>query len=109
MSDETFSGKLLRTAQTMRAVGESMSKAIKAELPRFEHRNGETSAPTIYETNYWFRCNSKADPDDGPEDGLVYLLTEGEQRFTDALGDFYSLNDVSGQWYGPVTPPWEAK
>lgn len=61
----------------------------------------------MYEKSYWFRCNNKVDPDDGPEDGLVYLLTEDEERITDAHGEFYSLNDVTGRWWGPVTSPWE--
>lgn len=74
----------------------------------YSHRNGENMPPTLYEKDYWFRCNNKTDSDDGPEDGLVYLLTEDDQQITDAFGEFYSLNDISGKWWGPVTPPWEA-
>lgn len=75
----------------------------------YTHRNGETEPPEIYERDYWFLCGNKADPDDGPEDGLVYLSVEDENAIYDHLGHKYSLVGLAGRWWGPVTPPWDAE
>ncbi len=103
MSGQLFSDKLRETARIMQMTGEMLMASMK-----YTHRNGETEPPTIYEQDYWFRCNNKKDPDDGPEDGLVYLSIKSDHSIYDHMGERYSLDNMTGQWWGPVTPPWEA-
>jgi hypothetical protein len=74
----------------------------------YSHRNGETEPPTV-EGRYWF---------DGKVDGELYrgLTVAGSQYedvriWPDTYMGWNALSDFAfeGQWWGPVTPPWDAQ
>lgn len=69
----------------------------------FQHRNGETEPPTEEYAFYWY-CNIDwINHTKGP--GGIFLVCEGVAL--DANGNDTALENLPGQWWGPVTPPWE--
>lgn len=81
----------------------SYNKAIKDAVTEtkitYSHRNGETEPPTIDEAWYWF--------DGGLNDiehprGVLYIFDGA----TYADGEMWSISELKGRWWGPVTPPW---
>lgn len=79
----------------------------------FQHRNGETTPPTI---NGWYAY-------DGPHNNAMFggaLIREGvvTRGFVLVGGDEYyrfvwegdndqMIADFPGKWYGPIRLPWE--
>jgi len=69
----------------------------------YTHRNGETETPTV-KGSYWFKgtCNTYAQLE------IAFMI--------DFVGDLiyigngpYRLAAFTGQWWGPILPPWESE
>lgn len=76
------------------------SRHMPIDKPIYTHRNGETEAP-IVAGEYWFRgtCTTHRHPIAYIVDfagGLVFIGSEPHKR-----------SAFTGQWWGPITPPWE--
>lgn len=79
---------------------------------RYSHRNGETEPPTLNEEYFWFRFSNDESPiivegmffmQIGYEDDSIF-----KNGVLDTGGEFKSFDELPlGQWWGPVTPPWE--
>ena len=67
---------------------------------RYSHRNGETEPPTE-EGYYW-----SSDNDTDYMSGVVQV---SESYVFGSLSEFDKgyLELFKGQWWGPVTPPWD--
>lgn len=70
---------------------------------KYPHRNGETMSPSR-SGKYWFqgsipKYGDIADAVDVYGDD-VYIVAGDIQRSVKAF-------DMIGQWWGPLTPPWE--
>lgn len=66
---------------------------------QYAHRNGESEPPTE-PGRYWFRgMFGRHECED--------MVEVGTDRADWWVGNF-ALKEANGQWYGPVTPPWEA-
>lgn len=75
---------------------------------RYSHRNGESDAPTIFNQWYWFYSEDDAGIF---AEGVFYIDPDGWLQNTlnpTGESDAYSLNDLQGRWWGPVTPPWQS-
>lgn len=72
----------------------------------YSHRNGETEPPTV-RGYYWFKgiIMRYGDPQDIADLKTVEWLGDCGVIVNEESDDF--LADTKGQWYGPVTPPWE--
>lgn len=68
--------------------------------PSCAHRNGETDTPTE-PGKYWFSGNFAghlmAD--------VISVYSGGSVWYADA---YDKIDNYDGQWWGPLTPPWEA-
>lgn len=73
---------------------------------KYEHRNGESDLPTI-EGWYWFRGTV----DEKKGAGLVKVNLPDTAFPTHTVSPMWidgwiESELLSGQWWGPVTPPW---
>ena len=82
-------------------------------LPRYGHRNGETTPPTE-PGRYWFkgrRFHKWRDAKDGEWiDDAGSLLDRDRDGTIDPYGGYWPCGDFidsKGQWWGPVVAPWE--
>lgn len=68
----------------------------------YSHRNGETEPPSV-EGRFWF----KGMLDKIPSTGIV-AINAGWQTtcWPDWIEGWSPPDDFQGQWWGPVTPPW---
>lgn len=71
-------------------------------VEQYSHRNGETEPPTK-EGWYWFKGRTY---DNGNASGTWFVSTVTRPVVASEEGE---LTDWEGQWWGPVSPPWEAK
>lgn len=81
----------------------------------FAQRNGEEEQPTEPGW-YWFKGVHRLFDEDGertdltgPTEGMVYFHVEQAPLYlmdTVSTKRLFSWN-YQGQWWGPVTPPWE--
>jgi hypothetical protein len=104
--EQIFAEKLRKAGRDMQIAGAAMMAGIAKTL--FSHRNGETAPPTRPGW-YWFdgktperMCILRVWVEDGEPMVNVTFLKEGYSRHVPAV-----LHE--GQWWGPVTPPWEAE
>lgn len=88
----------------------------------YEHRNGESAAPTI-EGEYWFAgvCTDKYGPDgEIKELTIVKLIPAGAawagwrvelpiQNSDEDCRYNTEINSLQGRWWGPVFAPWNEK
>jgi hypothetical protein len=71
----------------------------------YTHRNGETAPPTE-PGRYWFNgvFNSKGTYN-------IVGIVESNQipgtTYNDVTGEVLKNSDYTGQWWGPMVPPWE--
>lgn len=76
----------------------------------YAHRNGETEPPTaddfIGTGQYWFNGSVKS-----PEYGIYKIadIVECYLRhvYNDNTGETLLKSEHTGQWWGPIVPPWE--
>jgi len=87
------------------------------KLQNYTHRNGETDDPTE-PGFYWFKGIKRVFDDDGfatneteETNGVIEIEIRQE-----VLMLFNTVNTrnafgfhIAGQWWGPLTPPWDAK
>jgi hypothetical protein len=67
---------------------------------QYSHRNGETEPPT---EDGWYWVSS---PPPVFREGTVLVVDGCVYDFQE---DQFTLDELAGvQWWGPVTPPWEA-
>lgn len=68
-------------------------------MEQYSHRNGETEPPTIDEGYFWFHTDdSVIQPH-----GMIHIFDGA--CFED--GKMWDIAELTGRWWGPVTPPWE--
>jgi hypothetical protein len=74
----------------------------QGEAMPYSHRNGETEPPTMNEKWFWFKGIG---PDVEPSG--VFFVADGNA--IDTRSDSCITDTLHGQWWGPVTPPWEQR
>lgn len=86
-----------------------LDKGHSSVLPklRYTHRNGETEVPDNMETaQYWF--DGVATDDNGNKYAIVDVVECSSLHvYNDVAGQALPKSAYSGQWWGPITPPWE--
>lgn len=71
------------------------------------HRNGETEPPTEAGW-YWFVGRKRHHPRRVRWAGTIRLWwNAGELRTKVPVWSPCLVDDLVGQWWGPITPPWE--
>ena len=76
-------------------------------MPVWKHRNGETELPTI-EGWYWFEGRKTRHPKRMNRRVMVPVWQGNDglrARYDSMRSD--TVDKFTGQWWGPVTPPWE--
>lgn len=71
----------------------------------YTHRNGETEPPTILEKFYWFRASMGSYYE--ATFGCYYIMPADGNKGPYLHDDDTEISKLEGQWWGPVTPPWE--
>lgn len=73
----------------------------------YSHRNGESQPPTEA-GRYWFKgiIMRYGDPQDIADLKIVEFRLDRGIIVNEEVDDF--LADTKGQWWGPITPPWES-
>lgn len=83
--------------------GRVMAKPALAMSSQYNHRNGETDAPT--ESGwYWF----SGEHDGVIHAGLIHVVSgiKHPEAWPTWNDGWSYLSEYQGQWWGPLTPPW---
>jgi hypothetical protein len=73
----------------------------------YTHRNGETEPPTE-PGRYWFNGVVWSSDRLGTYNILGIVECLATMTYNDVTGEALPSRDHAGQWWGPMTPPWEA-
>lgn len=74
----------------------------------YSHRNGETEPPTI--TGWYWLKQSRRSRQYKPDLSWLIFVWRGTEKIwrVDGNKEHYLLETIRGQWWGPVTMPWQA-
>ena len=85
---------------------EKYMQVLDTYTMKYDHRNGETEPPTIAGWYWWGGTVVGA----YTEKGLVNITVsrDGIQIWPSWCDGWLGIEDMPGDWWGPVMPPWEA-
>lgn len=74
-------------------------------MSKYSHRNGETDPPT--DAGYYFFKGRRIKQRKGYNRAVFMRIWEHEGTLRHYFGSPGTVDELTGQWWGPVSPPWE--